>query len=484
MPVAGEAPGNATVREWGWRHTFSRQKLELLWQLVRPYGRYAYYLLRPGRRPAYFDAPWQYRTCPLSRNAISELQLAAPAPDRRVFIFYPMVDWHVRFQRSQQLARALASVGHTCIYVNPQLGYEYRAPYLFDSRPRIGVLPDGVLELHVHLPREHESHRRTLTADEVSRVVAAVREIIEIRGVRNAVQLTSFPRWLDVAKTIKDLHGFPILYDCHDYLPGFGRISAEIIRQEESLFEQADHVVFSSEYLRGEVIARWPAVGPKSSLVKNGANPADFTAARLGTAQRKAPVIGYAGALDSWFDVDLLLHAACKHKEYRFQLLGRIEDRRVLRLQDCPNVEFVGEVPYGAIPEYMKSWNAAIIPFLNNSVTDSTDAIKLYEYFSAGLPVVCTRLPQMRPYRDLVYIGEDAKGFSSCLAEAVAEADPALRDLRVATAKQESWARRAESLLAACRNLSPAEPVTGNHAGGYACGGFTPDPQRACSSNC
>jgi glycosyltransferase involved in cell wall biosynthesis len=439
-------------------------KGELLWQLFRPYARHVYYALWPERRPAYFDAPWRYRTGALSRNAVAELQLPAQDPGRQVFLFYPMVDWHVRFQRSQQLARALAARGHTCIYLNPQLGYEYKSPYLCDPGPRVGVLADGVLELHVHLPREHEAHRRTLRPNEVSRVAAAVKELIEIRGVSSAVQLASHPRWLEVARAIRDLRGFPIVYDCHDYLPGFDRISAAIIRQEESLFEQADHVVFSSEYLRDEIIARWPAAGPKSSLVKNGANPDDFGAARLRTMRQNAPTIGYAGALDSWFDVDLLFHAAREHQDYRFQLLGRIEDQRVLRLRDCPNVEFVGEVSYEAIPEYMKGWNAAIIPFLINRITESADAIKLYEYFSAGLPVVSTPLPQVLLYRDLVYVGEGASGFASGLAEAVAEADPALQDLRVETAKRESWASRAEELAATCLRLSPAVPAIGTGA--------------------
>jgi glycosyltransferase involved in cell wall biosynthesis len=426
-----------------------------LWQLARPYGRYAYYALWPGRRPDYFRAPWRYRTARLGPRALEKLQFSFGDPDRTVFLFLPMVDWHVRFQRSQQLARALATLGHTCIYLNPQLGCEYKAPYLFDSHPRVGVVSEGVLELHVHLPREHESHRRALLRSEALRVVSAIEDVMGISKIGKAVQIVSFPRWLEVSQSLRDRRGLPIIYDCHDYLRGLERVSPGIIGREDALFECSDFVVFSSEYLQATMCARSPSLQHKSRLVRNGCSPADFADPPPRGEKRGKPVVGYAGALESWLDVDLLEYTALNHPDCTFQLLGRVEDRRVLRLKEHPNVELVGEVPYSEVPKYMSNWDAAMIPFIRNTLTDAADVIKLYEYFSAGLPVISTALKQLERFRGLVHVGEDFDGFSSCVGEALAEVGAANRERRLAIARQETWIERAKSLIAISQAAGP-----------------------------
>lgn len=451
---AGNEPG-------AWRGPGCRP--DLLWQLVRPYGRYVYYALRPGRRPDYFRAPWRLRTGKLNDQVLENLQFRLDHPDRVAFLFFPMVDWHVRFQRSQQLARALAGMGHACVYLNPQLGCEYPAPYLFDPHPRLGALPDGVLELHVHLPREHESHQRALGQSEIRRVVRAVEDVAHAGQFRNAVQIVSFPRWLEVSESIKARHGFPVIYDCHDYLRGFPRISAEILEREDALLERADSVIFSSERLQATVTGPRPSLRRKSSLVRNGVNSADFANAPR-PPRRGKPIVGYSGALESWFDVELLWQVAGAHPDCRFQLLGRVEDRRVLRLKERPNIELVGEAPYSEVPNYMRTWDAAMIPFLINPLTEAVDAIKLYEYFSAGLPVVSTPLPQVERFRGLVYIGGDAGSFSKCLDQALAEDSGENRERRLAIARRETWADRALSLIAITRAWGAA---AGSAAAGH-----------------
>ena len=434
----------------------SARWLTLLWQLIRPYGRFVYYALWPARRPDYFQAPWRYPVSKLSRQLLRDISILPEDREHSVFLFLPMVDWHVRFQRSQQLARALAGLGHTCIYVNPQLGFEYRAPYVFDPLPRVGVLAGGIFELHVHLPREHEAHTRALRPSEVSRVVQAVEALLAAGDFSSVTQIVSFPRWLEVAESLRSAFGFPIVYDCHDFLPGFERISQEVLEREEALLERSDFVVFSSEYLQEVTTRRLPSIQPKSGLVRNGANPTDFTSALSFTRPAGRRIIGYAGALDWWFDVDLLMHAAAAHPDCLFQLVGRVEHAGVLRMKSCPNVELVGEVPYGRIPGYLKTWDAAMVPFLINTVTDAVDAIKLYEYFSAGLPVISTPLPEAKRFSGIVYIAEDAASFSACIGAALAEEGEAKRESRLAVARAETWASRAESLLELVSQPRPA----------------------------
>ena len=88
-----------------------------------------------------------------------------------------------------------------------------------------------------------------------------------------------------------------------------------------------------------------------------------------------------------------------------------------------------------------------------NELTRATNPIKLYEYFSAGLPVVSTRLPEVELYRDLTYLADSPTEFSRLSALAVAEQDESLREKRMQIAGLHTWRARAEALLDRIRML-------------------------------
>ena len=356
-----------------------------------------------------------------------------------VCFFLPMTDWHSRIQRSQQLAKALAASGTQCVYLNPHLGLEYPRPYWFDRDTRFSKLAQGLLELHVHLPREHELSQRTLTPAESRRIAAEIGKLIEMAGIRTAALIVSFPAWLEVAESLGRVHGFPIIYDCHDWLPGFGRISPDILELERDLLQRADLVVCSSQDLMNRISLNCALIRNATDLVI-GERPAKEL------VRGSVKTIGYLGALDAWFDVDSVAQMARDHPGWKFVLVGRMEDQRILKLNEYANVVFVGEVPHSDIAEHLADWDVAMIPFLVNDLTVATNPIKLYEYFSAGLPVVSSRLPEVELYPDLVYIADTPQEFSAMLARAVQE-DTSLRTRRVSVSRRETWSARAELLL-------------------------------------
>jgi glycosyltransferase involved in cell wall biosynthesis len=377
--------------------------------------------------------PWTY---PGGRLGVEPVDLK-PA-ESLVCFFLPMTDWHSRIQRSQQLAKAPAASGTPCVYVNPHLGLEYPRPYWFDRHTRFSKLAEGLLELHVHLPREHELSQRTLTSAESRRIAAEIEKLIKMAGIRTAALIVSFPAWLEVAESLGRVHGFPIIYDCHDWLPGFGRIAPDILERERDLLQRADLVVCSSQDLLNRISVNCALIRNATDLVIGEKLPKSV----------RGPVktIGYLGALDVWFDVDSVAQMARDHPGWKFVLIGRMEDQRILKLNEYANVVFVGEVPHSEIAAHLAGWDVAMIPFLVNDLTVATNPIKLYEYFSAGLPVVSSRLPEVELYPDLVYIADTPQEFSSALARAVQE-DVSLRTRRVSVSRRETWSARAELLL-------------------------------------
>ncbi len=94
----------------------------------------------------------------------------------------------------------------------------------------------------------------------------------------------------------------------------------------------------------------------------------------------------------------------------------------------------------------MSNFDVAVIPILMMPLTLATNPLKLYEYFCLGIPVVSTRLPEIEPFHDLVYLSEGADDFVRQLELAVAQDNPELRARRKAAAGYNTWRARCEQL--------------------------------------
>jgi glycosyltransferase involved in cell wall biosynthesis len=350
-----------------------------------------------------------------------------------------MTDWHTRTQRTQQLVWAFANLGFRCIYINPHLGRQFDTTSLFDKAHRMTRLEQNVFELHIRLPREPVFHDRLLTQGEQDLVVSAIQSILPQRAT--VIQILSFPLWFGIARRFRDRAGFPIIYDCHDLLAGFQNICADIIADEVDLLKASDLVLFSSEGLvdcHGAASKRWLLIRNAVAATESN-NPAV-------SKHTRPPVVGYIGALESWFDIEAIERSAFLNPNCCFLLAGRIDFKPIKRLKAIPNVDLVGEIPYSRVPELLSRFRVALIPFRINPLTKMTNPIKLYEYFSFGLPVVTTPLPEVQAMGDLVYVGKTPTDFALQVTRALQEDDPTRPARRRSIAALETWAERAQAI--------------------------------------
>ncbi len=418
---------------------------------LRPYYlKWLYFRMKKSNKPEYFRDCWNfpnYHLDPPVKNL-----LPPPGEDCDV-LFLPMTDWHTRIQRSQHLARTFAVQGRRSFYLNIHLGREFENVYSARGRYRVGLISPKVVELHVHLPREPVYHHRMLSSPESRIVYEGIRQLVEISGCRHLVQLVSFPAWMEAAKLLRSEFGFPIVYDCHDLLEGFKAISSGIVSTEGEAMRMSNLVVFSSEWLLEHTVARYPELRGKSIVVRNAVDATRFGPMPSKKHSGLERTIGYAGALDFWFDVESVELAARRHPEWRFVLLGRIESEQIGRLAQFPNVVFPGEIAHADLHSHMIEFDVAIIPFLKIPLTLATNPIKVYEYFSCGLPVVTSRLPEMEQFGDLLYLSGSPEEFVAKLELALAESDPDLRVRRRALAERETWGSRCVVLQDAFASL-------------------------------
>jgi glycosyltransferase involved in cell wall biosynthesis len=129
------------------------------------------------------------------------------------------------------------------------------------------------------------------------------------------------------------------------------------------------------------------------------------------------PRIGFFGLIHEWVDLDLI-RALAERLPYSFVLIGEAKTG-LGPLSGLSNVFHLGRRPYATLPEYCAGFDAAIVPFRQNTLTRSVNPIKLREYAAAGLPVVSSDLPQVRRCSDIAACATDVESWITALRAAV-----------------------------------------------------------------
>lgn len=160
----------------------------------------------------------------------------------------------------------------------------------------------------------------------------------------------------------------------------------------------------------------------------------------------RSPVIGFMGSLASdSVDLQLIKRLAVRRPDWSFVLVGR-QSSDITFLEDQANIHIVDQRPYHEMPRYLKAFDVALIPFLENPLTLDLNPIKLREYLAAGLPTVATRLPaivQYEPQVKCVESSADEEWIDAIECYLSTPGDPNDRQNRV---RAESWESRAQAI--------------------------------------
>ncbi len=217
-------------------------------------------------------------------------------------------------QRPQQLLRPFAANGHRVFYG--------RTGFLgLDREPELRDLAERVWE--VSLPGEHDFdiYARTVEGETLSQSFGAITELAERHRIRDAILLVQYPSWEPLARALAGALGWRLVYDCMDEHTGFGTHGAQTAADEERLIGEADLVLVTSRRLE-ERIRR---IRPDALRLPNAGEERHFArlpsrdASPLGARPR--PVIGYYGAISSWFDVAAVRAAAERHPDWSLSLI-------------------------------------------------------------------------------------------------------------------------------------------------------------------
>ena len=364
-------------------------------------------------------------------------------------LVFPVIDWHYRFQRPQQLARQLALRGHRVFYLS--------TTFEPSEVPEFNVLESpatNVALVRLAVPGAHPNIYQNLLTDTQRDLLSdAVCRLVDRWRLENPVAIVDLPFWRPLAETIP---GSLVVYDCMDYHAGFSTNSPGMIEEETRLLERADLVVTTSAPLSEIVGETVPNV-----LIRNAGEIDYFSESpEIPAYTSRRPVAGYLGAIADWFDIELVVESAHRFPDWDFILVGSTDHCDISEAQKLANITFVGEVPYDEAAAWVHSFDVAMIPFRLTELTRCTNPVKVYEYLAAGKPVVATALPEVQLMSEVVHVADSHEAFMALLETAMGERhDAALAARRRHSARPHDWKNRADRLDTAIRSAFPKVSV-------------------------
>jgi GT2 family glycosyltransferase/glycosyltransferase involved in cell wall biosynthesis len=382
-------------------------------------------LCRTVFRTTYFRAP---TTKPILRHE--------GLPD---YIVWGVIDWHFRHQRPQQIAKTVAGTRRRVFYVSPNLVDDDRAGFEAEALDTSGLL----FQIKLFAKGAPSIYLEAPTLPLVNQLRASIGEMLEWADCTRSVSLVQHPFWCDVASVLPNRE---LVYDCMDHHEGFGGMGKNLAQLEKQLLSDSDLTITTSAWLDQSVAkhARY------HTMIRNASDYELFSQRPEGTYcdPQGRRIIGYYGAIAEWFDLDLVEAVAQRHPECSVMMIGADTVNAKYRLGRLPNVTFIGEVPYRKLPHYLHGFDVCLLPFKVVPLTLATNPVKVYEYLSAGKPVVATDLPEMVQFDGLVYVAADRTKFLSSVDALLATPEPRnLVQNRQDFARGQTWRHRAEALI-------------------------------------
>lgn len=364
-------------------------------------------------------------------------------PKTEDIIIFPIIDWDFRFQRPQQLARQFALFGHRVFYL--KAGEHYRE----NKSPFVKEIQENLFSVHLVGGKQHIPFTSTLTENNVCDLETSLGILVESFKIKSAIIKIDLPFWQKLTFRLRDSYGWKLVYDCMDLHKGFSTSNKYKIQDEENLLRKSNIILASSNYIFNIV----KQYNPHSFLVPNAADYEFFHRAANQIdieeiTEIPHPIIGYYGAISDWFDTELVGELALGNPDWNFILIGDTTMANLDPISSQKNIHLLGEKPYADLPSFLSNFDVCIIPFKKIPLTEATNPVKLFEYLSAGKPVVATKLDELSNYEEFTILAETKKQWESAIKECLYEnKTKELINRRYAFAEKNTWEQRAKNIL-------------------------------------
>lgn len=254
------------------------------------------------------------------------------------------------------------------------------------------------------------------------------------------------PELLLVSSLLRRRTGRPTIYDIHEVYPEFIEVKEYIPRPlrrpiagamqiiEPALARRESGLIFADD----QIAARFTQSGQPQAILPNYPDLAVLApAAARNPVQGRRSTVLYLGGMErnrgSEVMVAAFAHVLRELPEARLLLVGHFappelaqEVRRQAQALGIDHaVTMTGRVPFDAVPGYLAAAAVGWVPWQAAAKNELNVPTKLFEYMAAGLPVVASDLPSIRPF-----MAGGAAGLLVPPADPLAHAQALLRLLR------------------------------------------------------
>ncbi|HEY1042335.1 MAG TPA: NAD(P)-binding protein [Telluria sp.] len=265
---------------------------------------------------------------------------------------------------------------------------------------------------------------------------------------------------------LPELNAGLVVYDCMDELAAFKNSPKQLLQRESALLKVADLVFTGGPSLYEAKKERHANAHcfPSSVDVAHFEKALDRRQQHEGQADIPHPRLGYYGVIDERFDPEIIAAMADAHPEWQIVLVGPVVKIDPASLPQRPNVHYLGQQPYSALPELLAGWDVCLMPFALNESTKFISPTKVLEYMAAQLPIVSTPITDVvRPYGDIVAIAHSPAEFTAACERALA-LQPEQKQAMAARMREivsaTSWNKTAQRMVELMNNTTPArQPV-------------------------
>lgn len=196
-------------------------------------------------------------------------------------------------------------------------------------------------------------------------------------------------------ETVRRFPSNYVVFDVMDNFPAFYKgLAKEVMRKNlNHMLNRANFISFSSTPLQ----AKYGALAGDSCVVLNACDPLTLIGHNsLYRSSRKGPrkILGYVGTIAEWFDWELVREIAVANPDLIIRLIGPVYKGSPFTLPG--NVEVTGIRAHDEAMAEMSAFDAGLIPFKVNELTEYVDPIKYYEYRVLGLRIFTTAFGELR----------------------------------------------------------------------------------------
>lgn len=263
----------------------------------------------------------------------------------------------------------------------------------------------------------------------------------------------------DAVTFVGKLNEKVVLYDCVDEYtaqPYYQKNFIGIEKDEIELLGKSHYVFTCSPYLQQK----------KRKFNKNTffiANVADYE--HFSKSQGKKipvpqdilsisnPIIGFIGAIDTYkLDFALIQKLAERNPNLSIVLIGgkgEAEKRANIKLfKKRKNIYLLGKKDYDILPNYIKAFDVAVIPYVNNEYTKSCAPLKLFEFLSLGKPVVVSGISIIEELKEVIIYTKNYDEFKKAIEDSLRNDTQENKNRRIDFAKKYTWEKKIEKQMA------------------------------------